>query len=250
MELDGCSVPAVLFSEEVRYRICKKHNLPFGTTPIELPDREAALLWIEENQLGRRNLTDKQRGVIAGRVATRRVELSKKLRAAEAGKKGGQIAGNGRSKKVGSADNASAKPTTKERTPRIVEQVAKEAKVPERMVRAAMKLERTEEGRKLADKVLNDEMSLTQATRELKAQKPPGPPHPYPVRNPHAEYLELLRRFESPIYLETLKALPPTDHVKQQIREASAKAITVIQTILERTSNAGKDSSQAPGQLK
>jgi hypothetical protein len=44
-----------------RYRICKKHSLPFGTTPIELPDKDAALLWIEENQLGRRNLTDEQR---------------------------------------------------------------------------------------------------------------------------------------------------------------------------------------------
>jgi len=41
-----------------RYEICMKQGIEFGIEEIRLPDREAAKVWIIENQLGKRNLTD------------------------------------------------------------------------------------------------------------------------------------------------------------------------------------------------
>lgn len=46
----------VLLDGHNRYDICQRHNLPFTVTSVELPDRDAAKMWIIRNQLGRRNL--------------------------------------------------------------------------------------------------------------------------------------------------------------------------------------------------
>src|SRR5437899_3381490 len=44
---------------------------------VKLPDRDAALLWIEENQAGRRNLTDDQRAMIWASILQRRSKASR-----------------------------------------------------------------------------------------------------------------------------------------------------------------------------
>ena len=44
-----------------RYAICAKHGIEFEIINLPLPSREAAKLWILENQLSRRNLTDATR---------------------------------------------------------------------------------------------------------------------------------------------------------------------------------------------
>ena len=44
-----------------RFEICVKHGIEFQIIKINLPSREAAKLWILENQLGKRNLTDAMR---------------------------------------------------------------------------------------------------------------------------------------------------------------------------------------------
>jgi hypothetical protein len=44
--------------EGLSWRAIGRHGLAYDTTEIELPDRESAKLWIEENQLGRRNLSN------------------------------------------------------------------------------------------------------------------------------------------------------------------------------------------------
>jgi hypothetical protein len=144
-----------------RYKICKAHDIPFGTTPIDLADREAALLWIEENQLGRRNLADDQRAIIAGRVAKRRAALSNQERASAGGK-----AKNGKC----SEDTLSPKQKS-----RVRETVAKEQKLPVRKVRAAQELdaaaEKAPEGspiKELPAKVLGGEITLAQARHEIR----------------------------------------------------------------------------------
>src|SRR5437879_1216726 len=40
-----------------RYKICRKHNLPFHTHDLTLPNKEAAKLWMIDNQLSRRNVS-------------------------------------------------------------------------------------------------------------------------------------------------------------------------------------------------
>lgn len=54
-----------------RYAICQKHGLPYEVTETRFASRKDATLWILENQLGRRNLTD----TIRIELATRKVEL-------------------------------------------------------------------------------------------------------------------------------------------------------------------------------
>jgi hypothetical protein len=85
-------------------------------------------LWIEQNQLGRRNLTDSQRAVIALSVQRRRSEIARRERA----KAGGHA-------KHGTAClsvNASDKQTDTRAS------VAREACIPERKLRQAAAIER------------------------------------------------------------------------------------------------------------
>jgi len=54
-----------------RYAICTKHNILFKTTGMRFKSENDAILWILENQLGRRNLSDASRI----ELAMRKVEL-------------------------------------------------------------------------------------------------------------------------------------------------------------------------------
>ena len=136
---DGCRDPLAVWAEEGilldghnRYRLCQQHDVPFDVREVSLPDREAAKLWIEENQLGRRNLTDDQRAAIAFRIQQRRSEMAKRERA--------QKAVEAREVKAGRreailSDDVSDKMTPVGKTDTRAA-VAKEARVPERKVRA------------------------------------------------------------------------------------------------------------------
>ena len=52
-----------------RYAICQQHNLPYSTKEMRFPSKKEAELWIIQNQLGRRNLTDATRLDLAHRKA-------------------------------------------------------------------------------------------------------------------------------------------------------------------------------------
>ena len=67
-----------------RYEICQREDLKFKTIEKSFEDREAAMDWIDANQLSRRNLTSEQESLIRGRRHNR----LKKTRA-EAGAMGG-----------------------------------------------------------------------------------------------------------------------------------------------------------------
>ena len=158
---------SILIDGHNRYRICKQHNIPFGVTPIDIvsDNREGALLWIEQNQLGRRNLTDDQRAIVAGRLANRRAIISKKNKAKDAV--------NTREKKRNGISVNDALTEIKEPKDRAEKVAAKEAKVSVRKVRAAQTLEKTDKGKALAAKVLNGEMPLAKAVREAAPEVPP-----------------------------------------------------------------------------
>ena len=68
----GCRDPIVLWRGTIidgynRHEICTRHNIKYETIQLRLPSREAAKLWILDNQLGRRNLTDAMRIELAAR---------------------------------------------------------------------------------------------------------------------------------------------------------------------------------------
>ncbi len=58
---------SILLDGHNRYNICKKHDIGFKTTEVELADRDAAIQWIIQNALARRNLTPVQNIELAER---------------------------------------------------------------------------------------------------------------------------------------------------------------------------------------
>jgi hypothetical protein len=67
---DGMREPGVtwhgmLLDGRRRREICQRHNLPFQTVEIILPNEQAAKIWIIQNQFGRRNLAPYSRVELA-----------------------------------------------------------------------------------------------------------------------------------------------------------------------------------------
>ena len=68
----GCRDPIVLWRNKVidghnRFKICLRHGIKYETVKLRFPSREEVRLWILDNQLGRRNLTDAMRIELAAR---------------------------------------------------------------------------------------------------------------------------------------------------------------------------------------
>lgn len=78
---DGCREPIVIWGGIIldghnRYKICKRWDLPFRTTELQVSCREEAMSWICATQLGRRNLSEEMRRYLIGK----RYEIEKQLR--------------------------------------------------------------------------------------------------------------------------------------------------------------------------
>jgi len=61
-----------------RYTICGLHRIPFEISKLRFESKKDALIWIAENQLGRRNLSDAVRIDIASRMAEMLRQKAKK----------------------------------------------------------------------------------------------------------------------------------------------------------------------------
>jgi hypothetical protein len=157
---DGKEGP-LLVDGHNRYRICLQHRLHFDVTEIELGSRESALLWIEQNQLGRRNLNDDQRATMAESV--RRRIAKRNVAERNAANRNGDV--------LVDASNTTKKNSRKE--------VAERYNVPEKKLRHAKVIAdaKEEEGsvRDVAvavdTKVRAGEMSLVQAKREIEEKE-------------------------------------------------------------------------------
>lgn len=71
---EGCREPLVVWEQggilldgHNRLEICSRHGIPFTTRGVELKNRDAALLWSLNNQLGRRNLSAIDRIALAAK---------------------------------------------------------------------------------------------------------------------------------------------------------------------------------------
>lgn len=59
---EGCRDALVMWGDTLidghnRYEICTKHGIPFDTVEMDFPDRDAVMLWMIDQQRGRRNLS-------------------------------------------------------------------------------------------------------------------------------------------------------------------------------------------------
>jgi hypothetical protein len=89
LEYGGCRDPLVVWQEQGilldghnRYTICREHNITaYDIQEVSLPARAAAMIWILRNQLGRRNLCDLDRVVLALKLKPVLAEQAKKQQA-------------------------------------------------------------------------------------------------------------------------------------------------------------------------
>jgi N6-adenosine-specific RNA methylase IME4 len=70
LQKEGCrdslvTWDGILLDGHNRFSLCQKHDVPFSSVALKLPDRNAAKIWIVRNQFGRRNLTPYQRCELA-----------------------------------------------------------------------------------------------------------------------------------------------------------------------------------------
>ena len=70
IKADGCRDALVIWNGTIidghnRYKICQENKIPFKTTEMTFTDRNEAIVWMLQNQLGRRNLNDFQRNEVA-----------------------------------------------------------------------------------------------------------------------------------------------------------------------------------------
>lgn len=70
---EGCRDSLVVWRDTLidghnRYELCQKHGVAFKTVERDFQDRNEALAWIIQNQLGRRNIADYTRGRLALRL--------------------------------------------------------------------------------------------------------------------------------------------------------------------------------------
>jgi N6-adenosine-specific RNA methylase IME4 len=74
----------ILLDGHNRKKLCELHGIHYEVATIELESREAAKLWIRKNQLGRRNLPDDARAMLAARLLPEmtKASLSERGRAA------------------------------------------------------------------------------------------------------------------------------------------------------------------------
>lgn len=152
----GCRDPlvvwrGVLIDGHNRYEICERLKIKYRTVEVALPSREHVLLWIEENQLGRRNLTDDQRAEVADSAAERREEIRRKEQLAAARAQRGKA-------KPSVADTVSAT-EARDRSKDTRVAIAKAARVPQRKVRAIREIK----------KKLKDSPALPEVLKEIRA---------------------------------------------------------------------------------
>lgn len=129
-----------------RYRICAELKREPAFQNKKFASKEEVKLWMLEHQLGRRNLTDDQRTAIWASVGIQRAKVSREnqLRAARTA-----------TNPVGDTSS----PTVPQ--PRVMETLVKESGLPERALRAAMKLEKTNP--EVAARVRKGDLKLREA---------------------------------------------------------------------------------------
>lgn len=70
IEREGCTESVYTWNKVIvdghnRYRICQETNTPFPVTEMEFADKDEAILWMIDRQLGRRNLSPYERTTLA-----------------------------------------------------------------------------------------------------------------------------------------------------------------------------------------
>lgn len=85
---NGCESPLIVWNGIIvdghnRYAICHKHGIPFMVQDKQFSERETVIIWMLQNQLGRRNLNNFQKGELALKYAPYVEQLSRQGKKAD-----------------------------------------------------------------------------------------------------------------------------------------------------------------------
>ena len=58
----------ILIDGHTRHRLCRKHGIRFETKELQFKDRDAVVVWMLRNQLGRRNCSRDTMAYLRGRL--------------------------------------------------------------------------------------------------------------------------------------------------------------------------------------
>jgi len=184
-----------------RYEICNRLGVPFRYVEMEFGSREEALLWVANNQLGRRNLTEYQKKILIGK----KLDLQKKLEGRPAAAKlphsegvSGETAeriaqeqGFSRATVERSADLYRSHQAIQEQSPETAQKlVTGEIRVPEKDICLVGRILRDTEGKRftpeqredVAAKVKEDFEEAVETAKEIVR-----PPAPEPARESESE---------------------------------------------------------------
>ena len=72
LTIDGCRDPIITWNNIIidghnRYEICNRLHIPYAVREMPFENREQAIVWICNNQLGRRNITEETRRYLIGK---------------------------------------------------------------------------------------------------------------------------------------------------------------------------------------
>ena len=135
-----------------RYRICKKHGLECPNIERTFKSRDAAKIWIIENQLGRRNLEAGQKAALVIERNEAKARESARLR---------MLSGKQQDPELLRAQGSE--------TGRVAEILAKQAGVGSATIKRVLKVKR--ENQELYDKVRIGEVSTTDAYAQVTGTK-------------------------------------------------------------------------------
>ena len=73
LTIDGCREPIITWHNIIidghnRYEICNRLHIPYAVQEMPFESREQAIVWICNNQLGRRNITEETRRYLIGKL--------------------------------------------------------------------------------------------------------------------------------------------------------------------------------------
>jgi hypothetical protein len=203
---EGCRDPLVVWVEaddvilldgHNRYKICTDNDIEFDTIEKHFSDRSEAIIWMIDNQFGRRNLNTAQKATLALRVEK---EWAKMAKANQVARKGNQ---------PGTSCQKSDKLSTPIDTKK---ELAKMAGVSHDTI-AKVKAVHEKADEETKAKMLSKEISINKAYQTVKKPKAKAEPEDAPVEVVDEEETEIvgfaMSYAESAI--ETLERIPAND---------------------------------------
>lgn len=184
---DGCRDPLVVWNGVLldghnRYDICTKHGISFYVDCINLDSKEAAVNWIINNQLGRRNLHPDQASYLRGKRYN--LEKSSTPNPHGVGGKSGKIVGGNSCPQQKTADKLAAEYKV---SPRTIKNDGQYANAVDTLQSAGIEPQRV-----IAKETKSDVIEYARAIQpppepEPAPLLPPEPPKPQPPLDPITE---------------------------------------------------------------